>query len=350
MSKNNNMRGFIPSDPGDIDEIEAAASLWLARQERGLNADEQRQFDSWLGADARHREAVRWLGSAWETLDGLRVRTPGASAESDPDWLVGGRVAAARTGRRDRRWLALAAAAVFAMGVGFWCLRSPTEPAVARAVPSVIVKHERQALPDGSQVELNKDSAVTIDYTETHRRVVLVRGEAAFTVVKDPSRPFLVQAGSVVVRAVGTVFNVRLQPDAVDVLVTEGGVRIGDERVAQAGPVESFPIVVAGHRARIAGGATDARIEAVAAQEMEQMLAWRGVRLVFAGHLLSEVVEELNRHSLRRLVIGDAELGALRLGGSFRADNIDAFVRLLESSFGVTASTGDAGEIILRKR
>ena len=38
----------------------------------------------------------------------------------------------------------------------------------------------------------------------------------------------------------------------------------------------------------------------------------------------------------------------LLVGGTFRADNIDGFVRLLEASFGVTAEVhGD--EIVLRK-
>ena len=42
---------------------------------------------------------------------------------------------------------------------------------------------------------------------------------------KDPERPFLVSAGEVTVRAVGTAFDVRLAPTAVEVLVTEGVIR-----------------------------------------------------------------------------------------------------------------------------
>jgi transmembrane sensor len=51
-------------------------------------------------------------------------------------------------------------------------------------------------------------------------------GEAHFFVEKDPQRPFVVNAAGIDVRAVGTAFNVRIDPAAVEVLVTEGRVRV----------------------------------------------------------------------------------------------------------------------------
>src|SRR5207245_2615866 len=60
------------------------------------------------------------------------------------------------------------------------------------------------ALADGSKVTLNTASAVRADYTGRERRLTLVRGEAFFDVAKDPTRPFMVTAGSRQVIAVGT--------------------------------------------------------------------------------------------------------------------------------------------------
>ena len=50
----------------------------------------------------------------------------------------------------------------------------------------------------------------------------------------------------------------------------------------------------------------------------------------------------------QQLVVDDATTGRLRVGGSFRADNVDAFVRLLEASFGVSAQRRADGALVLR--
>ena len=83
-------------------------------------------------------------------------------------------------------------------------------------------------LPDGSVALLNTDSAIDTAFTATERRVRIVRGEVFFTVAKDAARPFVVTAGTVAVRAVGTAFNVQRHHGSVEVLVTEGRVRVTD--------------------------------------------------------------------------------------------------------------------------
>ena len=90
----------------------------------------------------------------------------------------------------------------------------------------VIPTPERLTLEDGSVVELNHGGKLEIDFSSETRRVRLVRGEANFTVAKNPERPFVVNAGGVDVRAVGTVFNVRLAREAVEVVVSEGRVKL----------------------------------------------------------------------------------------------------------------------------
>ena len=76
-------------------------------------------------------------------------------------------------------------------------------------------------------------------------------GEAYFTVAKNPGRPFVVAAGGVGVRAVGTAFNVRLDSDAVEVLVTEGRVQ-----VSRSGFDDEGSSLVAGQRAIVKLGDT----------------------------------------------------------------------------------------------
>jgi transmembrane sensor len=266
----------------------------------------------------------------------------------------------------------LATAAAVALGV-FLHARKPTasepagvpRPGVVRTAPpaavlthSGLVKHEsrRLTLPDGSVVDLNAGAKIEVAFTTEERRVRLVSGEAHFTVAKNPARPFIVAAGSVAVRAVGTAFSVQLGDQQVDVLVTEGRVQVAQPESVNPAPSgmrddSMAPLVLlAGQRATIATSASIApAVAAVSPTEMERALAWQGVRLEFADMPLADVAAEFNRHNQRQLAVDPAVAG-LRVGGNFRADNVDAFVRLLESSFGVAAELRADGATVLRRR
>jgi transmembrane sensor len=270
---------------------------------------------------------------------------------------------------RGRRWawaagaLAAAAAAVF----GFVALDSlrPSAAPLVRSATTPIGGFEKIDLPDGSVVSLNTSSAVEVAFTATERRVHLLRGEASFTVAKDRARPFVVRVGQVDVRAVGTVFNVRCLPAAVEVLVTEGKVRVDDAASGRSllaaqslGPAIGAPaptlepLLVEGHRITIetAVSAPAAFVPvAVAPQEAARALAWQSRRLEFSAQPLAEVVAEFNRYNRHQLVIEDAGLAAQRFGGKFPANDIESFVLLLESNFHVLAERR-AGETMLRRK
>jgi transmembrane sensor len=203
-------------------------------------------------------------------------------------------------------------------------------------------------LPDGSSVQLNTDSAVVVRLTETERRVRLVRGEAHFQVAKNPARPFIVSAGAIAVRAVGTAFDVRLQPGAVEVLVTEGRVRVnhaanGASLLATAAPTSDEPLLVAGQRAVVPTPVTTgacATVVALDPAEIGQVTSWQSGRLEFVATPLASIVDEFNRYNRHKLVIADPGLAARRFGGSFSVGDHEELVRVLEAEFGVVAERG----------
>ena len=159
-------------------------------------------------------------------------------------------------------------------------------------------------------------------------------------------------------RAVGTAFNVRKRDNAIDVLVTEGKVRVEDTSIkpGEAAPVTQLErFLVAGERLSIAVPkvATEAPVvppvpTVVPRDEIARALAWQQQRLQFDGTTLSEVVEEFNRHNKHQLVIADPSLADQRFGGAFAARGYDAFVEILEQSFGVKADRRE-NETILRR-
>lgn len=322
------------------DDVEAQAACWLARRDRGLSATEQDAYLQWMREDPRHRAAIVRLDAAWGELDKLAEWRPAHSARPNPDLLAVPR-------RRGWRWVAGLAAAA-ALVFGFIAVR----PAFESAPATRVVRHsEVRTLADGSVVELNQGAEIDVDFSGPERHIRLLRGEAYFTVAKlGPEHPFIVTAGRLRVRAVGTVFNVRLAGDQVDVLVTEGKVRIDPPKPAELDVVVNASMVGAGERT--VANATEPTpvppaVVAASDAEIEQVLAWQGLRLEFAETPLAEAVEAFNRHSGTRFVIGDESIARLRIGGNFRADNAEAFARFLPG-FGVSVERDHGGRYVLR--
>ncbi len=360
--------------PSEAESIEATAAAWLAQRDDGITPEQASEFMQWRSADVRHEAAVARLEATWNALQHLREFRPEAARHPDRDLL--------RPSIQRRRLLPIAAlsatiavAAALVLTAGWWfsgATRS-VEPA-SQTYATTIDGYERVSLADGSVVELNSASEVSVSFSPAERRVRLVRGEAHFTVAKNPERLFLVEAGSVAVRAVGTAFNVRLGIHDVEVLVTEGKVELEPERErvvpnALSGatkPNQGLPeprasplSLAANERAVIpmvpssgrssAGPASAPAIEKVDSEGVREALAWQGPRLVFVDTPLADAIRQFNRRNQVQLEIADAELGALPIGGSFRAENVDAFVRLLSSGGDVVVERPAANRIVLRR-
>jgi len=348
-----------PPKPSATDTIDAVASQWLARRDRGLTAAEQDAYLQWLREDSRHGPAITRLEKVWGVLDQLTEWRPKHSPQPNPDLL-----APKRRGRI--YWLSTAAFAAAAAIALLLFVDLPRSAVPVRRQAIIHPGPERMALEDGSVIELNAGAKVEVHYTPEERRVQLVRGEAHFTVAKNHDRPFIVSADKVAVRAVGTAFSVALDQKEVSVLVTEGTVQVAEhaEAASPAGPAGAtdpvsgaeVPVATAvplsaGQQTVIAldsGMRAVPDIQDLTPAQMERSLAWQGMRLEFREMPLSDVVNEFNRYNRQKLVVNDAETAAILVAGTFRADNVEAFVRLLDSGFGVNAfPRGD--EIVLRK-
>jgi transmembrane sensor len=311
----------------------------VVRHERGLSAAEQDAFSAWLAADPRHRAAFAEQRWSWEELD--RLSGLQTSVHAVPD--------ATRPPAR-RRFvapLALAGIAAAAAIVFFSFSRPPVAALAAAAPPLALCEEER--LVDGSRVVLNRGAAIAVLFTAHERRVRLERGEAHFAVAKDPARPFVVEVDGVAVRAVGTAFSVKRGADSVAVLVTEGTVAVNSPAVASA---DHAPLITAGQKAvvSLSPQAAATVIEAVAAAEMEERLAWKPRLLEFDEAPLAEIAAEFNRRNPVRIDIVDSALHDRRLSATLRSDNVEGFVRMLEADFGIRASRPQSGVIALHAR
>jgi transmembrane sensor len=264
-----------------------------------------------------------------------------------------------------RRWLAgMAAAAALAVGVFSWqSLRVTPPPIEARASSETfyVLKSslQRLPLPDGSVAELNGATRIEVEYTSAERRVRVIDGEVHFVVAKATDRPFVVVADDVIVRAVGTAFNVRFDTGKIEVLVTEGKVKLMTPAPG-AGPSASPVAVAAAGEALVEGqraviprtdvaAATPPVVEiaTVNRTEIQEALDWQSTRLVFQDTPLEEAIAGFNRFNRRQLTLGDPALKTRRLSGTFRADNLEGFLRVVRFTVDVKAEPRTALETVL---
>lgn len=338
------------------DAVESAAAEWLVRHDRGLTPRQQDEFLSWLAASPAHRESFERHRRMWGDFNALAQWRPQHGTTPNPDLLARHRRASLR------RWVApaLLAAAV----VAFLLVWSPVLPPPGHETLAFeAAAYRQEKLPDGSVVDLNRGAHLIVQFSPGERRVLLVHGEAQFAVAKNPARPFVVRAGGVDVRAVGTAFNVKLAGPNLEVLVTEGVVHLSQQAAApvngaagastSSGPATPTVLaaLTAGQRTIIPMAAVVAPPAVVPAtsREIAQLLDWQPHLLDFDSTPLAEVVEAFNRRNTLRLVIGDDELRTLPIVASIRSDNVEGFVRLLEGTAGVKAARRTGGEVVLRR-
>jgi transmembrane sensor len=346
-------------DAGEFDVIEMTAADWLARREFGLSPTEQADLSAWLRANPRHARIFDELQKTSHILDRWPETLPAPDVP-----FASASAATVLVKKRSHRLTAcgLAAAAAIAIGVLFvWRDLSPGDRAYRQVATTEIGGMQSLRLPDGSVVRLNTDSVVEVRYSESERRVHLTRGEASFSVANNQSRPFFVDADGVSVRAVGTAFNVRLRGEAVEVLVTEGRVRVDDTfsgATRLASPPQSIAgnpedILSAGQRVFVpvtnSAVVALASAMAVAPAQIDQALAWQERRLKFDAVPLSEVVSEFNRYNRHKLVIEDPTLAAQQFGGTFRPEGYETLISLLQQSFNVVADRRENATVIRRR-
>jgi transmembrane sensor len=296
---------------------------WIARLDRdGPDARLQAELDAWLAGDTRRQGAFLRAEAAWSLLDRASILAP---PEHEAPAGVG------------RRRLLIGggslAASLVAMAGGWRGVRAMRTLRIDTAKGEI----RRVPLSDGSMAIVNTDTLVKVDLRPQLRAVTLDKGEAWFEVAKDTARPFVVTAGDIRVRAVGTAFSVRRRRGGAVVQVTEGVVEawsVGHEaravRVSQGGKAFVPP-------------AADPAVAAQASAEIDRNLAWRTGQIVLNGDTLGEAAAEFNRYNDQQIVIEDEGLASQTYVGRFRTNEPEAFVAAVELTLGVrTQTTPDA--------
>jgi transmembrane sensor len=333
---------------------------WHLANRGGLDREQAAQFAEWLKASPLHVEeylTLAQLGAdlqAARTRQGVHLGLPAGELEAlierartapEPDDIVIPFPAAARREPVRTRTFGLAASALVAL-VG-------AAIALALWLPATATLHRASGhgqrlsehLPDQSLMTLDADSVADVRYTVGERRIELAQGQGLFEVAHNRLRPFRVQAGGVVVTAVGTRFDVQTLDNVAIVTVLEGRVRVAPADLAAAGPTSHAQVeVVAGQRLRIVAGKL---VEDPRTINAAQSIAWLDGRLECDEVPLAEVAAEVSRYAAKPVVVTGTALRALPISGGFAPHDLDAFLAFVASLEGtqlrVTASQVEIG-------
>jgi transmembrane sensor len=318
-------------------EVDDQAANWaVLRDLGGLTPEQQEQFEQWLQSDRRH------LG-AYARAEGALIRVDRAQGVG----LVGSTsIAPEKSSPWSRRRLAIGSMAAASIAiVGFagrtlLQLRDTPEEVFATGVGQV-----REALlPDGSVITLNTNSKVAVKYTNELRNIRLLQGEALFDVAKNKNRPFIVQANSTFIRAVGTSFSVSMLPQRpIQVLVREGVVEVKRMDAAASAPVR-----ISANTKAVAPVDAPISASAMPSAKLERDMAWKDGRLAFDDETLEDAAEEYARYSDIRIVV-DPAVSQKTITGVFVSNDPVGFAKGAASVLGLAVEVnGDEVKIISR--
>lgn len=297
------------------------------------------EFELWRDANPAHAEAFLLVTAAWGLPEMDMVAADLLSQTMHAKRMPQNPVRPLSKPKR-RNWavaaVAVAAMAILAIGV--------------QQYPALMIRWQADyltdtgmrdeiSLPDGSRMTLNTASAVSLDFEGAKRSVTLLRGEAYFDVVPDPSRPFTVVAAFSEVVVKGTAFSVRTESVHDTIVLERGHVDIArlQEKADKAAlePGESIT-------------ASATALSAAAKADTTTSLAWLKGMIVFEDKPLGQVLGEVGRYYSHPVIVANGALYQVRVNGNYRIDNPERAIRSLATAAGATVTRLPGGILILQ--
>jgi|HubBroStandDraft_2_1064218.scaffolds.fasta_scaffold107295_2 transmembrane sensor len=300
------------SDFETAQDVRMQAAAWLERRNRPeWSAQDQAALDAWLAQSSSNMISYLRVEAAWNRAHRLGVLRQPTHDEGS----------ARKRGASRFLKFASAFAATIAMlgGAGAFYTWLPRTTGYATAIGG----HEILPLKDGSQIELNTDTALRVSANTSQREVWLDKGEAYFRVRHDAAHPFIVLVGHRRIVDLGTAFLVRRDSDRVKVTLVEGRVRFENAERADR-PVLLKPGDV------VTASANTVSVSKEDATGLTAGLGWRHGLLIFRYTTLADAAAEFNRYNSNKLVIADASVGRMKIVGTFATNNVAAFADIAE--------------------
>lgn len=340
------------NDPTQFDAARQArriteqAVAWYIEQQEPLSERQRLAFLNWLRASPRHVAeyfAVAQMHGDFKNAAALKTVTAEQLVEQagrdNPVVmfpLMGPAMRREPTKRRSRaRMMAMGAAGMAAaivlawLGVANWRAVSGH---VEQRYTADATTLRPVALPDGTLVQLDRNSVIDVHFDRRIRRIDVVRGNALFDVGKDAARPMFVNVGGHVLQDVGTVFDVKREDGGDTLTVISGRVRVLNTTGASLkgldmAQLDRIAVADLGAGQQISLGAT--RVGTKQPAQIAKATAWLPAEIRFQHETIGNVARRFNAYTTKPLVIENGAIADERISGIFHADNPQAFAAYL---------------------
>ncbi|MDB5147159.1 MAG: hypothetical protein JWQ57_1179 [Mucilaginibacter sp.] len=288
---------------------------------------ENETINRWLSENEDNRKYFDHFKLIWDTSRQLKIES---KLDPDASWAEFKQLAQNRSGvsakvkplNAANRWLKIAAiwlAILGGAGILYAVLR-PGKPNMLTLQSGNIVR--KVTLADGSFITMNKNSVLNYpDRFTGNTREITLKGEAFFDVAHDKSKPFMIHVNDVVVKVVGTSFNIKATGPNTEVIVETGIVQvIQQEIVVKLKPKE---------KASVQAG----RMQKGSSQD-ELYNYYRTQKFVANKTPLWRLVDVLNEAYHANIVIDNKKLANRTITTTFKADSLDRILELISKTLG----------------
>lgn len=208
-------------------------------------------------------------------------------------------------------------------------------------IASAIGEQKTLILADNSQITLDTNTQLQVDWHLLSRQITLQSGRAMFHVTHAQYRPFYVLAGATQVKVIGTIFDVLRKDERTTVTVLQGKVQMRAYNHARAQYQEIY--LTKNEQATSDQG----EISLILPVDSISKTAWKDGKIIFERTPLNQALAEMQRYKATPIMLTDAQLANLQISGTFNTNSTDDIIQLLPNILPVKVTHGANGVIYI---
>ncbi len=311
-----------------------------------VNSQEKEEVESWLRASEKNRVK---LEKTKDLLNKTKTYFENKKFDSTDAWknvhlkihpAQSGNLQLKRTGKevilKFYKYAAILLVVLLLGSITYISFKNklPVQNLSVTATNQVVNDYE---LPDGSLVTLNRNSKLSYpQHFKKDTREVTITGEAFFDVKPNSKKPFIINAGDLQIRVVGTSFNVCAYPETetVEVVVESGKVQVTHKNTDPT--VKNNEVFLLPGEKSILFNQSK-KLEKLVNTD-PNIISWKTHDLVFNEVALGEVIHCLNKVYDINIQVKEPELNNLVLTAHFDKKPVDFILNVIRLTFNLNLS------------
>ncbi|MBA2611973.1 MAG: FecR domain-containing protein [Bacteroidetes bacterium] len=197
-------------------------------------------------------------------------------------------------------------------------------------------------LPDGSKVFLNKHSEITYSLNKDNVREVKLKGEAFFEVVHNEQQPFEIIINDVIIKDIGTAFNVKALPGTnnIEVVVESGEVHFFTSTDAGLNLVKGQKAIY---------NITAKQFVQSILDPSENAVSYHSKIFQFNQTPLDNVIKQINDVYDVNIALNDEALADKKLSVIFNNEPVDVVISIIAETLDLDIEKRDSSVILKSK-